>query len=236
MGRLVQIRDPDTFEEPIWQRQVALGETNEYYTMFLEFCNIRPTVRSVANCWRERTLGTPHEGKGPSSTYCQLAQAFHWAERAAARDVQELRDKYTKWGERDWDWREQDYHIGEQLRKQAMKALKKIEEVNDKPDNTMVPDIQVVLSMLQMASTIQKGSIPNIGALTSVQVQDILAALPDAKRKKVLRIVMAEYRDAEEPKSDDSDIIEGVATVVQPLQLAGRGKGRGKKASLGTDA
>jgi len=203
MGRLFQIRDINAFNEPIWSQQKDYGETNEYYAMFLSFCNVSPSHRSLNNTWREWTKDAGY-GQHPSTTYKQIASAFHWIERAAARDVQELRERYSIWSERDWDWREGDYKTGETLRKQAERA---IEHLNS---DDFKPDIQTIISMLQTASSLQKGSIPNIGALSSTQVQDILAALPDSKRKRVLRIVMAEYKEEGEASipDDQSDIID----------------------------
>ena len=204
MGRLFQPRNLEDFEEPIWNRQSTLGETNDYYAMFLAFCNIRPTSRTVASSWREWTKGTPQEGTLASSTYSQIANAFHWSERAAARDVQELRERYSQWGQRDWDWRENDYKTGDTLRAKAEEALK------DMNLSEFKPDIATIISMLQTASNLQKGSIPNIGALSSTQIQDILAALPDAKRKRVLRIVMAEYKDEPVDTSAMDNAIDNV--------------------------
>ncbi len=208
-GRPLALRTLENFIDPIWEQQIELGETDEFYTMYMFFANLRPSARTISNAWREWSKGSTREAKFVTQNYRDLAAAYHWMERASAHDVAELRERYNVWGQRDWDWREGDFRAGEQLRAKADKALIKFME----DDAQLAPE--TIISLYKISSELQKGAIPNIGNITANQLYDIMAALPEEKRQRVMNIVTSKWRD---PKKPGGEIIEAEIKLLPPIE------------------
>lgn len=191
-----------TFTDPIWEWQEAAGEPAGDYAAFLVYANLRPIDRTYRKAWREWTKGTTREGGQVSSSFSRTADEYRWAERAAARDIAELKSRYVNWAERDWEWREQDYEIGARLRKKANRALDNID------DEALELSPGEAANLARIASELQAKSIPQIFNLSAMQVQEALAALPEAKRLQVIELM------TQKRLPQNSETIEGEYTVV----------------------
>jgi len=206
MANSIVVRTMDQFEYPVWDQQKKAGEKDSYYMQFLSYCNLKPSERTITAAWRVWVDGTARVGRKVSTTFRSTADKFLWDQRAAARDINEIKARYTVWSERDWDWRESDYEFGDKLRAIAQKALDKL-DLNSDDINLSLGDI---VDLYKIASTLQKGSIPSIGQINSAQIGDILRSLPSEKKSGVLRIVMAEMstgRNAEELVAFDESFV-----------------------------
>ena len=188
MGRPYEIRPIEDMKIPIWEHQSGIGETTEFYSMFLTYRNIRPADRSITNAHRVWTKGTQSEKKQISTLFYDVAKAFLWEERAATYDVSMLQDRYKKWGERDWMLRDEVWDAGEKIHKKAVAALDKIK---DEDLNLSLPEIA---ALLKMSTELRLGAIPGIGTLNTNQIREVLSAMPESKRDAVLRIVVAEWK------------------------------------------
>lgn len=210
MSRALEIRPVEDMSIPIWEQQTSLGETSEFYSMFLTYRNIKPAERSVAAAYRNWTKGTASEGKASTSFY-DVSAAFLWAERAATFDIAQLQNRYKTWGERDWMLRDEVWDAGEKIHKKAMVALEKIK---DEELNLSLPEIA---ALLKMTTELRQAAIPGIGALNTNQIREVLSAMPESKRDAVLRIVVAEWkqvapgdpRNMIKPMPVAEDVIEG---------------------------
>ena len=207
MARPFDIRAVEELEEPIWNQQVDLGETDSLYVMFLAFSNLKPSERTIAGAWREWTKDTNRSGKSMSSTFRQTATAWLWNERAAARDINMLQERYKKWGERDWDLRESDYVMADKVRGKLDEALNKLSKED------VILGLGDILGMLQTTSGIQRTAIPQLGNLSGTQITNLISSLPDGKRESVLRIVAAEYRTSDNNNVDNSTISNTITDV-----------------------
>jgi len=231
MANEIVLRTLDEFEHPIWEQQKAAGEKDSYYLQFLTYSNLKPSERNVLAAWRAWIADTKRKGRAVSTTFRETANKFLWEERAAARDIDEIKSRYTVWSERDWDWRESDYVFGEKLRNIAQKALDKLNLEGD--------DIKLslgdIVDLYKIASRLQKDSVPTIGSINSQQIGDILRSLPAEKKSGVMRIVMAEmsmgeklqhddYVDADFTEYYDGSKVPSVKSAIMKLQEATHGK------------
>ena len=196
MARPYEIRKIEEMTIPIWEQQTDAGETKEMYTMFLSYRNLKPAERTVMSAWRAWTKDTDAEGKGISSVFSGIAQAFLWSERAATYDIARLQDRYKVWGQRDWMLRDEVWEAGASIHKKAMKALDKIK------DEELNLSLAEIAGLLTTATALREKAIPSIGTLNTNQIREVLAAMPENKRESVLRIVVAEWKQISpnEPK------------------------------------
>jgi hypothetical protein len=115
--------------DPIWEQQP--NESQKHFQMFCVYMAIPASQRSYAAAWRQWTQATSREGKAVSNYYRQLAYAWCWAERAAARDMHSITTQQTLWMERDRTRREEQFDVGQQLAGQAKRAINKIKNLAD---------------------------------------------------------------------------------------------------------
>lgn len=205
-NQLVPEEELPDFIEPIWERQIAAGETARDYAAFLIFAGLRPADRqNYRVAWREWTKGTDKEGSPFSYTFNNTANEWHWQERAAARDIHDLRQKYIVWAERDWEWREKDYGVGAAIRKKVEKALEKLDD-----DNLQI-SLTEAAQLAKVASELQAKAIPQIFNLSALQVQEALLMLPEEKRQQVIQLMTQKSTLALPAPSDD--IVDGEYTA-----------------------
>lgn len=198
--------EPVDFSEPIWEWQEEAGEWAADYACFLVYANLKPAERSYKRAWKEWTKGTEKATAPLSPRWSRIGEEWHWPERAAARDIAELRGKYITWADRDWEWREKDYNLGGQLRAKAERALANIAE-----DDELVLSVSEVANLAKIASELQAKAIPQIFNLSALQVQETLARLPEAKRLAVIELMTQKQLPA---PASTLDITEAEYTVV----------------------
>jgi len=191
-------------DEPIWEQQTRLGEHTVIYAQFVAYRSMRPVERNYSSGWRMWTKGTDQEGGQISTTYQTTARNFLWNERAAAYDIYKLQDRYREWGQRDWMWRDDVWEAGSKLHERATKAL----ETADTKNMSLLE----IAQLMKIANELRVAAIPSLGTLNTMQIREVLSALPDAKREHVIRIVMAEIRQS----GSDTTLLESKA----PAQLA----------------
>lgn len=166
--------------DPIWEQQ--LNESQKHFQMFCIYMAIPASQRSYAAAWRQWTQGTPREGRGVSNYYRELAAAWCWAERAAARDMHLITTQQTLWMERDRTRREEQFTVGQELAGQAKRAIAKIRNLPDEDFRVSLTDAKDVAVA---AAQLQSSAIPNV-QLTGNQIQWVLTQLPPDKRQELL--------------------------------------------------
>ena len=166
--------------DPIWEQQVA--ESPKHYNMFCSYMAIPASQRSLAGAWRFWTQGSNREGRPISSYYRDLALAWCWAERAAARDMHIITTQQTLWMERDRARREEQFTVGQELAGQAKRAISKIKNLPDEDFRVSLTDAKDVAVA---AAQLQETAIPNV-RLTGDQIQWVLSQLPQDKRQELM--------------------------------------------------
>ncbi len=198
------------FSEPVWEWQKEAGEAAGDYAAFLAFASLRPADRTPRNAWRVWTKDTDKEGSSVNTLYTRTMEEWHWAERAAARDIHLLRQRYVDWAERDWEWREKDYAMGARIRG-------KIEKVLDQLDDDKIElSVTEAAQLAKVASDLQSKAVPQVFNLSALQVQEALMLLPDEKRAEVIKLMTqkATPRLTMHAVSSDENIVEGEYSTV----------------------
>lgn len=171
--------------DPLWEQQPL--ETKKHYAMFLGYASLRPSERSLAQAWRLHVEGSSKEGLPMSTFYRNLAHGWHWQERAAARDLFLAQDQMARWVERDKERRDTAYTLGDMLTKQALRALNRIDKLDESEFKVSLADAKdVALAGTQL----QERAIPTI-QLGVDQMKLIVARLPPEKRQRLLDRLMA---------------------------------------------
>lgn len=209
---------PDELVAPVWEQQTQIGETTQSYRMFLNYASLAPGERNILASWRKWMDTYNPKGitsKGMSTSYYNTAVSFLWEERAAARDIQQMRERYAEWSKRDWVWREESWRAGTKLYDKALQALDKLAEsdVDLKPLE--------IAQLLKLANELRTSAIPTIGSLNTAQIRNVLDAIPQDKREAVIKIVMSEVRQTrdqdmppiqlEDGNTVDGEIVEEAA-------------------------
>lgn len=194
--------------DPVWEQQTQIGETSEMFRMFLNYASMPPPERNILASWRKWVDGTKQQGKSMSSNYYYIAVSMLWEERGAARDVQQMRERYAEWSKRDWVWREESWRAGTKLYDKAIEALDKLadSDIDLKPLE--------IAQLLKLANELRTSAIPTIGSLNTAQIRNVLDSIPVEKREAVIRIVMSDVRktrDLNMPpmQLSDGSIIDG---------------------------
>ena len=176
---------------PVWEQQSQINETTQSYGMFLNYASLAPGERNILASWRKWMDTYNPKGitaKGMPHSYYKIAVRFLWEERAAARDIQQMRERYAEWSKRDWVWREESWRAGTKLYDKALQALDKLAE----SDIDLKP--LEIAQLLKLANELRTSAIPTIGSLNTAQIRNVLDAIPQEKREAVIRIVMSEVR------------------------------------------
>lgn len=194
--------------DPIWEQQI--NESQKHFQMFCVYMAIPASQRSYAAAWRQWTQGTSREGKPVSAYYRQLAYAWCWAERAAARDMHLITTQQTLWMERDRARREEQFTVGQELAGQAKRAIAKIRNLPDEDFRVSLTDAKDVAVA---AAQLQESAIPNV-QLTGNQIQWVLTQLPPDKRQDLMaRLTTAKQRlmlnDSMTIDGDAREILDG---------------------------
>jgi len=219
----------------LWEQQLEIGETDELYAMFLAYSTQPPGSRSILDAYR--IYSNDSSKRNSSDAFTNVSVAFHWEERAARKDVEQLRTRYQLWTARDWEWREDDYNLGKRLREEAEAALDALSADDKKMSVPVIADVAT------MASNLQRNAIPTAGALSQGQLKELMQALPHDKRQAVLKAVMIQIETSDSNSNsnsnngnpgvtvrevDDDDIVEGEVVEVESKSLPAPARPRGR--------
>lgn len=214
-----QQRNIEDMEYPVWDQQKDLGEKDGPYMMFLLYAGMKPSERTVRRAWEKWIADTTREEKNPppSGTFTSISKSFCWEERAAQRDLQMLRDTYSKWVDRSQLIREEDWKAGKSIREKAYIAL---DRMANKPENLDL-GLSEIASLFKMASQLQTGALPAIiNNMGSGQIRELMKSLPNEKRTEVLRIVelrrTIEGSNGGDEENETTDAIEGSYKALPP--------------------
>lgn len=207
----------DDLREPVWERQrTVLRESAKMYTMFLIFAEIPPGERSLRAAWEKWKYKAGTTIPPVSTQFRRVGAQYLWQERAAARDIHSLRQRYRMWGDREWRWRDKDYVIADKLRNYAEKALERIianADINADADGEPGHfKLSTVINMLKTASALQKNSVPVIGGLSTAQISDVLTMLPPNKRERVIALISERRAKI---GLDETDMVDGEIRAIE---------------------
>ena len=163
-------------EGDVWRQLTDAGEEDHAYAMFLAFAQIPPAERSLSEGWR-RWSGRNTMNSG----YYTNGNNWKWGERAARRDIAKIQAEEKEWLERDMERREQDFLVGEELRKMAKEAMPDVEL--DSPMS--------IARYIALASDLQEKAIPKLNLQTPEEVSSLLSMLPVERRDIVIRMLIA---------------------------------------------
>ena len=167
---------PKVLAEPIWEQQAQ--EPDNYYAAFLQFCSLPMGKRKIVDGMKLWTGSDKF-----SWDYKGVAGQWKWQERAAKRDLYLAQQAEEQWIQRDLERREQIYNLGKRLLSTGEKGL-------DDIDETTINNPMAVTRLISLGHELTASSIPQ-AKLEADQVSEVLARLPEERRKTVLEILMA---------------------------------------------
>lgn len=199
-GEVVDSPDPDIdykqprpielFSNQYYEQQP--DEDNVRYQKFLTFASQPSEKRTVQRAWeiwakeRRDLKEGDHIPRVPNSFY-NTSRHWRWQERSHALDIQRMKLAEQIWIERDVERREEDWGIGNDVRKKAVTALNGLDTDDLSPG--------MILKYLEVASNLQRDAVPSM-KLNQNQLKSLITSLPEERRGRVIRILMAEVTDA----------------------------------------
>ena len=182
------------FVRPYYERQY--GETLENYRKFLAYASLEPSRRNSKNAWKvwaTETYGSVEDAIKVKKSkrvsfegFADTGRHWRWNERAIVMDIAKTRLSQQIWISRDLQRREEDWDAASKLRMKALAALEKLDAEDLSPS--------IIGQYIELASVLQQKAVPHM-QLTEVEAQKILNGLPAERRSRIVRILMAEFKE-----------------------------------------
>jgi len=193
---LSDIIDPGEQEviliDPVWGPQPHIGESEKDYAVFVKYAELAPTERTIDAAWKsyrnKPSSDNPNKGRITGEHYYRVRR-FQWPERAAAWDMEKLRQKQRQdWISKDEKRRLEDYELGDLLKDTARSRIARILDDNEELS------VSNALKLLEVGSQLQREAIPKL-SLEKDKLAELMDGLPIERRQSIIAILITKHAE-----------------------------------------